>query len=120
MKAIQVSAVLFALAISPLAAFADRDRDEGGHGRHRHGHEYKHEYWDGNCKVEIKQKKNGDYKEERKCRAPNHVHAAPVYVVPQPVVVAPQPVVVAPQPVYVPAPRAVEPSVTIRATIPIK
>jgi len=31
--------------------------------------------------------------------------------------VVPQPVVVAPQPVYVPA---VEPSVTIRATIPIK
>lgn len=114
MKAIQVSAVLFALATVSFAALADRDKDESGHGKHHHGrHEYKQEYWDGNCKVEIKQK-NGDYKEERKCRGPQHVHApAPVYVVPQPVVVAPQPV-------YVPAPRAVEPSVTIRATIPIK
>jgi hypothetical protein len=114
MKAIQISAVLFALATAPIAALADRDKDESGHGKHRHGrHEYKQEFWDGNCKVEIKQK-NGDYKEERKCRGPQHVHApAPVYVVPQPVVVAPQPV-------YVPAPRGVEPSVTIRATIPIK
>ena len=114
MKAIQVTAVLFAaLATAPIAAFADRDKDESGHGKHRHGrHEYKHEYWDGNCKVEIKQK-HGEYKEERKCRTPQHVHAAPVYVVPQPVMVAPQPV-------YVPAPVVVEPGVTIRATIPIR
>lgn len=120
MKVIQVSAVLFALAAAHTAVLADRD-DEGGHGKHRHGrHEYKHEYWDGNCKVKIKQK-DGEYKEERKCKAPQHVHApAPVYVVPQPVVVAPAPVVVAPQPVYVPAPRVAEPGVTIRATIPIK
>lgn len=109
MKAIQLSAVLFAIATVPFAALADRD-DDGDHGKHRHGrHEYKHEYWDGNCKVEIKQKKNGDYKEERKCRAPQHVYVpAPVYVVPQPVVVAPQPVYVQ------------EPSVSIRATIPIR
>lgn len=122
MKAIQVTAVLFAaLATAPIAAFADRDKDESGHGKHRHGHhEYKHEYWDGNCKVEIKQK-HGEYKEERKCRTPQHVHApAPVYMVPQPVMVAPQPVMVAPQPVYVPAPVVVEPGVTIRATIPIR
>jgi len=98
---LRISAVVIAFASVSFAAFADRD--------HHHGRsEYKHEYWDGNCKVKIKQK-HGDYKEERKCKGPEHVHAAPVYVVPQPVVVAPQPVYVAP-----------EPSVTIRATIPIK
>jgi len=111
MKILRISAVVIAFASVPLAALAHRDHDDdGGHGKHRHGRsEYKHEYWDGNCKVKIKQK-HGDYKEERKCKGPEHVHAAPVYVVPQPVVVAPQPV-------YVPA---VEPGVTIRATIPIK
>ena len=95
MKAIHVSTLLFALAAMPSAAVARPDKDGRGHGKARPGrHEYKHEYWDGNCKVEIKQK-NGDYKEERKCKAPRHVHHhAPshVVVVPQPVVVAPQPV----------------------------
>lgn len=150
MKAIHISGILLAFAATPFAVLADDD-----HGRRRHGSEYKHEYRDGNCKVERKREKDGDfeekieckgghgrlharsefkeefrdgnckvkrelqkdgdYKEERKCRGHEHVQApAPVYVVPQPVVVAPQPV-------YVPAPAvAVEPSVTIRATIPIK
>lgn len=58
-----VNAVL--LAITP-AALADDDKDEGGKGRYR-GHERKEEFWDGNCKVERKWEKNGDYKEERKC-----------------------------------------------------
>ncbi|AEG92229.1 conserved hypothetical protein [Ramlibacter tataouinensis TTB310] len=113
---IRVSTILFALATLPFAAIADPDKDESGHGKYRHGRsEFKHEYRDGNCKVEIKQKKNGDYKEERKCKGHQHVHApAPVYVVPQPVVVAPQPV-------YVPAPAVVvEPGVTIRGTIHLK
>ena len=114
MKAIHVSTLLFALAAMPFAAVADRDKDESGHGKHRHGrHEYKHEYWDGNCKVEIKQK-NGDYKEERKCKGHQHVHAAPVHVVPQPVVVVPQPV-------YVPPPAVVvQPGVVIQGTIHVK
>lgn len=67
-------ASLAAASISP--AYADRDKDEsghGGHGRHKHEkREYKEEYWDGNCKVERKLEKNGDYKEERKCKAPRH------------------------------------------------
>lgn len=101
---------LFALSAGlalPVAALADPDKDESGHGKHRHGRaEYKHEYWDGNCKVEIKQK-NGEYKEERKCR-PGYVYA-------------PAPVVVVPQPVYVPAPAVVvEPGITIHGTIRVK
>ncbi|WGL15913.1 glycine zipper 2TM domain-containing protein [Microbulbifer bruguierae] len=37
------------------------------HHKHEH-HERKEEYWDGNCKVERKWKRNGDYVEERSCR----------------------------------------------------
>lgn len=33
----------------------------------KHG-EHKEEYWDGNCKVKLKWKKHGEYKEERKCK----------------------------------------------------
>ena len=51
---------------------------------HRHGH--KEEYWDGHCKVERKWKKNGEYKEKRKCR-----DRPMVYQQPQPVYIAPQP-----------------------------
>lgn len=117
MKALRITALASAALVLPLAALAD-------------GHKHKQEYWDGNCKVEIKQK-HGQYEEKRKCKGPQQVYApAPVYVVPQqqPVVVAPAPVVVAPQPVYlpapqpvyVPAPRAVDPALTIQATIPIR
>ena len=48
-------------------ASADPDKDESGHGR-RHHREMKEKYDDGHCKVERKWKRNGDYKEERKCR----------------------------------------------------
>jgi hypothetical protein len=34
----------------------------------RHRAEFKEEYWDGNSKVERKLEKNGEYKEERKCK----------------------------------------------------
>ena len=82
-------ALLLAL---PLATLADSWKDESGHGRgHKREHrEYKEEYWDGNCKVERKLEKNGDYKEERKCKAPKHghYHAAPVHA-PPPIVVEP-------------------------------
>ena len=90
MKTIRTLAILVAFA-TPFAALADRDKDESGHGKHRHGKsEYKHEYWDGHCKVEIKQK-NGDYKEERKCKGPHYGYygPAPVYVEPAPVYVPP-------------------------------
>lgn len=71
------------MAALPLTAFADSDKDESGHGKRR-GHdrrEFKEEYWDGNCKVERKLEKNGDYKEERKCKGPRtgYYEAAPVY-----------------------------------------
>jgi surface antigen len=86
-------AAVAALLAAP-AAFADRDKDEGhGHG-HGHGHgKHKEEFWDGNCKVTREWKKDGEYKEKRKCKAPEHVvvvPARPVQVVPaQPVVVHP-------------------------------
>ena len=50
-----------------------------------HGH--KEEYWDGHCKVERKWKKNGEYKEKRKCRGDRPV----VYQQPQSVYMAPPP-----------------------------
>lgn len=97
MQNIRTRTVLLALAFLPLASLAGGD---------------KYEYWDGNCKVKVKQKK-GEYKEQRKCKGPAHVQApAPVYVVPQPVVVAPQPV-------YVPAP-VVDPGVVIQGTFRVK
>ena len=53
------------LTISPLAQ-ADPDKDESGHGRGKR--EHKESHWDGNCKVERKWEKDGEYKEERKCK----------------------------------------------------
>jgi surface antigen len=83
-------AFVVALAASP--TIADDWKDESGKGReqkHEYKHEYKHEgrawkeeYDDGHCKVERKLEKNGEYKEERKCRGqgqPVHVVPAPVY-----------------------------------------
>jgi hypothetical protein len=87
-----------AIAALPLMATADSWKDESGHGRghgYGHGHdrhEYKEEYWDGNCKIERKLEKSGEYKEERKCRAPRqgHYRQGPAYMpVPPPVVVHP-------------------------------
>lgn len=60
----------------PHAVLADSGKDEGGHDRR----EYKEEYWDGNCKVKRKQDKNGEYEEERKCRAPRAQHGRDVIV----------------------------------------
>lgn len=72
-------------------AAADPDKDESGNRRYyddreeRHHRDYgkrfkgKEEFWDGNCKVERKWEKSGEYKEERKCRG-GHGHAeAPPY-----------------------------------------
>jgi hypothetical protein len=64
-------------------AWADPGKDESGKGRERgysyergYGYqqprratrEFKEEYDDGNCKVERKLEKSGEYKEEIKCR----------------------------------------------------
>lgn len=81
-----------ALTAFTLAAQADPGKNENGHGKGR-GHdrrEFKEEYWDGNCKVERKMDKRGNYKEERKCERPSQVYyqPAPVYVPAAPVPVA--------------------------------
>lgn len=96
---------LLLLLALPLVCMADPGKDESGHGKRR-GHdrkEYKEKYWDGNCEVERKVGKHGDYKEERKCRGHQHgeYRQAPVYQH---------------EPVYVPAPH-VPSGVTINGTI---
>lgn len=70
------------LCSAPLVAMADHD-----HHRHKHkGGNYKEEFWDGQCMVERKWKRNGEFKEKRKCDGRHvHAHRPP----PQPVVVYP-------------------------------
>jgi hypothetical protein len=74
--AVAIAAAVFLTANG--AAFADPDKDESGHGR-RYGRgearEYKEEFRDGNCKIERKWEKNGDYKEEVKCKGNGAHHA---------------------------------------------
>ncbi|MDQ9169563.1 hypothetical protein Q8A64_03970 [Oxalobacteraceae bacterium R-40] len=100
-KSVFLSPILLAVSIT---ASADPRKDESGHGKgHKHDRrEFKEEYWDGECKVKRKLEKNGEYKEERKCKAPRHVHhhAEPVYVLPPP-------------------PPVIEPGVTIHGTVRI-
>lgn len=62
MKKTAMSLLLVTLASVSSVALADSWKDG------RHGREYKQEYWDGNCKVERKWEKDGDYKEKRKCK----------------------------------------------------
>lgn len=96
-------AVLLAFAGAGTPAFADPYKDESGHGRYEYEHmkvkggERKEAYWDGHCKVERKWKKNGEYKEKRKCEAPRHHehHHPPVYREPE-VIVQPPAVVIQP------------------------
>ena len=110
------SIALLFIGSSPLA-LADRDKDESGHGHKRHGgREFKEEYWEGNCKVERKLEKNGDYKEERKCKGGHreHAHAHPVVVQPVTVIYPPWVVVEQGRPHhyrqgYEPAPVVQEP-----------
>lgn len=82
MKNLRILLLPIMLITLPLTALADPWTDESGHGKGR-GHdrrEYKEEYWDGNCKVKRKQDKNGEYEEERKCRAPRSQHGRDVIV----------------------------------------
>ena len=99
MKRSALSLLAGAILFTPLLAAADSDKD----GKHRH-REYKDEYWDGHCKVERKWKKNGEYKEKRKCKddGPAYYGPAPMY---------------GPAPVYVPAP---EPGLVIQGTVRVK
>ena len=83
------------------------------HDRHHHHHkrEHKEEYWDGQCKIERKWKKNGEYKEKRKCRdRPVVYQQQPVYAEPQPVFVAPRPVIAIPRPEAI----VISPQIVIR------
>jgi surface antigen len=57
------AAALVLLATLVPAAPVMADDDDRGKRRER-----KEEFWDGPCKVELEWKKNGDYKEERKCQ----------------------------------------------------
>ncbi|MFW7344066.1 hypothetical protein V0R37_21275 [Pollutimonas sp. H1-120] len=69
-----------ALLAAPFTAGADSWKDESGHG-YRSEREFKEEYWDGHCKVKREYKKDGEYKEERKCEAPErrYYEREPVY-----------------------------------------
>jgi surface antigen len=84
---ILLAALVAVLAAAP--AMADRDDHDRGRGRghdqghgHGHGHgKHKEVFQDGNCKVTREWKRDGEYKEKRKCKGPEraHVHsAAPV------------------------------------------
>ena len=68
LRPLALAALLAGGLVAP--ALADPHKDESGHGYgKRHGkREHKEEYWDGRCKVERKWEKNGEYKEERKCK----------------------------------------------------
>ncbi|HYH17723.1 MAG TPA: hypothetical protein VD995_03805 [Azospirillum sp.] len=84
-------ASLIAATVTPGGVHADPWKDGSGHGRHGHHRHhdggYKEEFWDSACKVERKWEKDGDYKEERKCKGPReraYVVPAPTYVVPAP------------------------------------
>lgn len=85
MKKTSIPLLVAALLLAPALAAADPHKG----GKHGHG-AHKQEYWDGNCKVKRKFKKNGDYKEERKCHGeaygPGPAYA-PAYAVPAPVLV---------------------------------
>jgi hypothetical protein len=110
MKRVHIPLLALAIFALPCVSLADPDKDESGHGKHRKGRaEYKQEYWDGNCKVERKLEKNGDYKEERKCKGARHV-AQPVHVVPAPVYAIPAP----------PPPVVIEPGVVIQGTVRVR
>jgi hypothetical protein len=75
----RVSAILIAALMAlPSAAAADPWKDESGKGRWRgeyrdnsRGHyarEYKEEFRRGDCKIERKWERSGEYKEEIKCK----------------------------------------------------
>lgn len=73
MNIYRMLALAVALLALPMSSYADDWKDESGKRKGKERREFKEEYWDGNCKVERKMEKNGDFKEERKCKAPRHV-----------------------------------------------
>jgi surface antigen len=79
----RISILLAALAVVLAAPAAMADRDDHEHGRgHGHGHGWGHdkqkeEFWEGNCLVTREWKHDGEFKEKRKCRAPERVVVVP-------------------------------------------
>jgi hypothetical protein len=69
---------LMAAALLPFAAArADHARDDrSGDYAVADSRGYKDKYRVGDCEIKRKWKKNGEYKEERKCKAPRHVEPA--------------------------------------------
>ncbi len=70
---------VLAVLTGPALADPDPSKDESGKGRWGYGHErgqraynmdreYKQEYYRGPCKIERKWGRNGEYKEETKCK----------------------------------------------------
>lgn len=110
----RVAGLMVSLACFAFVAPVFADPPEGrGYKKHQR-HEYKEEYWDGDCKIERKYERNGNYKEERKCerapsRSPAYVYAPPPPPVEAEVVVRPPTVVIEAPSVVVSPPR-----VTIR------
>ena len=83
MKALIAVATLSLVLGGIGTASADPGKDESGKGRYRdsgraysyemprrEARSFKQEFDDGTCKYERKLEKNGEYKEEMKCRAP--------------------------------------------------
>ena len=60
--------IVAVLAATTLSFCAIADDDEGERRGARQGSEYKHQYKDGNCKVEQKREKNGEFEEKIDCK----------------------------------------------------
>lgn len=82
-----------ALLALPLVALADDDDDDDGRrGYYQYQRASKQTYYDGNCKIEQKFKKNGQYQEKRKCKGPSYSAYQPApLLVPAPIYYAPAP-----------------------------
>lgn len=61
----QIIAAVLACVTLSFGAIADDDED---YRRSRQGSEYKHQYRDGNCKVERKREKDGEFEEKVDCK----------------------------------------------------
>lgn len=59
--------IVVGIAVTTLSFGAMAD-DDGDHRRSRQGSEYKHQYRDGNCKVERKREKDGKFEEKIDCK----------------------------------------------------
>lgn len=69
--------VLFGVLVSASGWSLADDGRHPGPKRHKH----KEEFWDGECRVKREWKKNGEYREQRKCKGEEHARR-PVHVFP--------------------------------------